>query len=146
MKKVRALLLAAGLGTRLRPLTNSCPKCLMPIGGRPLLEHWLCTLLRHKISKVLVNIHHHRDLVESFLTRKQFNDWVFGVYEPRLLGTARTLSENEAFLFIDFMSRWVRFWLHFRYPKIVLNIIYFRNDGGSKASFEALLLYSCLLD
>ncbi|MFM7783416.1 MAG: sugar phosphate nucleotidyltransferase, partial [Gammaproteobacteria bacterium] len=42
--EVRALLLAAGLGTRLRPLSEHWPKCLMPIGTRPLLEHWLLML------------------------------------------------------------------------------------------------------
>jgi len=97
VKEVHALLLAAGFGTRLGPLTRDCPKCLMPIGQRPLLEHWLCTLFTHRISKVLINIHHHRDLVESFLTRKQFKSWVFGIYEPELLGTARTLWENQEF-------------------------------------------------
>ena len=44
MNKVKALLLAAGLGTRLSPLTDNWPKCLMPIGNRPLLEYWLETL------------------------------------------------------------------------------------------------------
>ena len=97
MKEVRALLLAAGFGTRLGPLTKDCPKCLMPIGQRPLLEHWLCTLFKHGISKALINIHHHRNLVESFLTRRQFKNWAFGIYEPELLGTARTLRENQEF-------------------------------------------------
>ena len=97
MKEVRALLLAAGLGTRLRPLTHSCPKCLIPIGGRPLLEHWLCTLYRNGITQALVNIHHHRTLVESFLARNQFQGWVYGVYEPQLLGTAGTLRQNREF-------------------------------------------------
>ena len=83
MKEVRALLLAAGLGTRLRPLTHSCPKCLIPIGGRPLLEHWLCALYRNGITQALVNIHHHRTLVESFLARNQFQGWVYGVHEPQ---------------------------------------------------------------
>jgi len=41
---MKALLLAAGLGTRLRPLTDFLPKCLAPIGGRPLLEYWLASL------------------------------------------------------------------------------------------------------
>ena len=97
MKEIRALLLAAGLGTRLRPLTNSCPKCLMPIGGRPLLEHWLCALYKNGITQVLVNIHHHRALVESFLERRRFQGWVYGVYEPQLLGTAGTLRQNVGF-------------------------------------------------
>ena len=97
MKEVRALLLAAGLGTRLHPLTQSCPKCLIPIGGRPLLEHWLCALYRNGITQALVNIHHHRTLVESFLARNQFQGWVYGVYEPQLLGTAGTLRQNREF-------------------------------------------------
>ena len=97
MNEVRALLLAAGLGTRLRPLTHSCPKCLIPIGGRPLLEHWLCALYRNGITQALVNIHHHRTLVESFLARNQFQGWVYGVHEPQLLGTAGTLRQNIEF-------------------------------------------------
>ena len=69
----------------------------MPIGGRPLLEHWLCVLYKNGIRKVLVNIHHHRTLVESFLTRNQFQGWVYGAYEPQLLGTAGTLRQNREF-------------------------------------------------
>jgi mannose-1-phosphate guanylyltransferase len=69
----------------------------MPIGGRPLLEHWLCVLYENDIRKVLVNIHHHRTLVESFLARNQFQGWVYGAYEPRLLGTAGTLRQNREF-------------------------------------------------
>jgi len=94
VKKIRALLLAAGLGTRLRPLTDNCPKCLVPIRGRPLLEHWLTTLYRSGIRNVLVNLHHHRELVQSFLDREQFRSWVTSGYEENLLGTAGTLREN----------------------------------------------------
>lgn len=97
MKQIRALLLAGGLGTRLRPLTNDCPKCLVPIGGFPLLEHWLCALYRLRVDRVLINVHHHRYLVESFLERQQFKEWVMGVYEPELLGTAGTIRSNGGF-------------------------------------------------
>ena len=97
MKQIRALLLAAGLGTRLRPVTDDCPKCLIPIGGRPLLEHWLCTLYKNDICNVLVNVHHHRNLVESFLSRKRFRLWVSSVYEANLLGTAGTLRKNISY-------------------------------------------------
>ena len=65
MKKVRALLLAAGLGTRLRPLTEQWPKCLMPIGKRPLLEYWLETLWQSNIREVLVNLHYLPTIVEE---------------------------------------------------------------------------------
>jgi len=94
VSEVRALLLAAGLGTRLRPITNHYPKCLVPIGGRPLLEHWLCSLYRSRIQDVWVNLHHHQDIVHGFLSRKCFSDWVNGILEPALLGTAGTLSAN----------------------------------------------------
>ena len=94
MTEIRALLLAAGVGTRLRPYTENLPKCLMPVSRRPLLEHWLCTLYRQNVSKVLVNTHHHAEVVQEFLTRKPFQGWVDEVYEQELLGTAGTLRNN----------------------------------------------------
>ena len=94
MNEVRALLLAAGLGTRLRSLTEYCPKCLLPIVGKPLLEHWLCSLHRSGIGQVFVNMHHHQRLVETFIARPCFSGWVQGVIEDELLGTAGTLREN----------------------------------------------------
>jgi len=97
MRETRALLLAAGLGTRLSPLTDHWPKCLMPIGERPLLEYWLETLHSAKVKKVLVNLHHHAQLVENFLSRPRFYGWVSSVYESELLGTAGTLEANRAF-------------------------------------------------
>jgi mannose-1-phosphate guanylyltransferase len=95
--EIAGLLLAAGLGSRLRPLTDDWPKCLMPIGERPLLEYWLETLHRAKIRHVLVNLHHHADQVAAFLDRTRFADWVTRVYEPQLLGTAGTLCANAPF-------------------------------------------------
>jgi len=97
MQKVRALLLAAGLGTRLRPFTNEWPKCLMPIGDRPLLEYWLEILYLTKVHEVLVNLHHFSQIVEEFLHRPRFVDWVQSVHETELLGTAGTLRANRDF-------------------------------------------------
>ena len=51
---MKAFLLAAGFGTRLRPLTNTVPKCLVPISGTPLLEIWLDLLLHHGVNEVLI--------------------------------------------------------------------------------------------
>ena len=95
--KVKALLLAAGLGTRLSPLTDNWPKCLMPIGERPLLEYWLETLYSTNVRDVLVNLHHHSEIVQEFLNRPHFIDWVSSVYEETLLGTAGTLRANVDF-------------------------------------------------
>ena len=94
---MRALLLAAGLGTRLRPLTSHWPKCLMPIKKRPLLEYWLSILKQLNVEQVLVNTHYHSEIVEEFLQQPQFNKWVEPIYEKKLLGTAGTLRENSMF-------------------------------------------------
>ena len=56
---MRALLLAAGVGSRLRPATDTLPKCLMPIAGRPLLGLWIETLLAAGVERLLLNLHHH---------------------------------------------------------------------------------------
>ncbi|HFD31161.1 MAG TPA: nucleotidyltransferase family protein [Gammaproteobacteria bacterium] len=97
MPNVSALLLAAGLGTRLRPLTENWPKCLMPVANRPLLEYWLGIISRAGINDVLVNLHYHPEIVRDFLYRPQFREWVKTVYEPDLMGTAGTLRENADF-------------------------------------------------
>ena len=97
MNKISGLLLSAGLGTRLQPLTNDWPKCLMPVARRPLLEHWLCIFYRNNISRVLVNFHHHPELIKNFLNREIFHDWVDHAYEVELLGTAGTLRSNWSF-------------------------------------------------
>lgn len=97
-KPLRALLLAAGLGTRLRPLTLTTPKCLVPLAGEPLLEHWLRKLEAVGCESVLVNTHHLAEQVVAFL-----EGWhsptlqVFSVHESELLGTAGTLLANQAF-------------------------------------------------
>ena len=81
MNKIKALLLAAGLGTRLRPLTDEWPKCLMPIGDRPLLEYWLETVHSANVNDVIVNLHHHSEIVSKFLNRPRFKDKVSYVFE-----------------------------------------------------------------
>ena len=97
MNKVKALLLAAGLGTRLSLLTDNWPKCLMPIGERPLLEYWLETLYSSDVGEVLVNLHHHSEKVQEFLNRPRFHKWVSSVIEETLLGTAGTLKANREY-------------------------------------------------
>ena len=97
MKDTRALLLAAGLGTRLKPLTDIWPKCLMPIHGRPLLEYWLGILKTAEIDNVLVNTHYFSEYVDEFLDQPQFVSWVNSVYEENLLGTAGTIRNNTNF-------------------------------------------------
>jgi mannose-1-phosphate guanylyltransferase len=97
VKDTKALLLAAGLGTRLKPLTDIWPKCLMPIRGRPLLEYWLDILQKVGVDDVLVNTHYFSGYIEEFLRQSQFTGWVNSVYEDELLGTAGTIRNNINF-------------------------------------------------
>lgn len=94
---LKALFLAAGLGTRLKPLTDIWPKCLMPIRRVPLLEYWLVTAKELRVVEVLVNIHAHAEHVQKFLSLKDLLGWVNWVHEPILLGTAGTLRKNASF-------------------------------------------------
>ena len=96
--KIKAIVLAAGLGTRLKPLTNIWPKCLMPINSRPLLEYWLSILFRANIKEVLVNTHYLSQYVEDFLSQDQFKKWTKSTYEGKLLGTAGTVRRNLNFI------------------------------------------------
>ena len=66
---MKAFLLAAGPGTRLRPITDHTPKCLLPIGGTPLLDLWLDALHRAGVDEVLINLHHLPNLVVQHLGR-----------------------------------------------------------------------------
>jgi len=64
---MKAMVLAAGLGTRLRPLTDSRPKALVEICGRTLLEITLSRLQIFGVSEVIVNVHHFADVVVDYL-------------------------------------------------------------------------------
>ena len=95
---VKPILLAAGIGERLRPFTNILPKCLMPIDGVPLLEYWLASMQQLGMYDVLVNVHYRSSDVIKFLSRPRFSDWVTYVEEDHLLGTAGTIRANQDFL------------------------------------------------
>ncbi|MDR1416489.1 MAG: nucleotidyltransferase family protein [Prevotellaceae bacterium] len=68
---MKALILAAGLGTRLRPATDNLPKALATVGGMPLLEYNLKRLAAQGITEFIVNVHHKADMVEDFLQRRK---------------------------------------------------------------------------
>ena len=93
---MKALLLAGGLGTSLRPLTDSVPKCLVPVKGVPLLKIWLDSLIQSGLDSFLINTHYLSEQVEHFIKNEGFRN-VELVYEENLLGTAGTLIENIDF-------------------------------------------------
>jgi mannose-1-phosphate guanylyltransferase len=93
----KALLLAAGLGSRLRPLTDSLPKCLVPIAGRPLLNYWFDTLFQSGLKRALVNTHYYAEQVREFCGRSRWQDRIDLVHEDKLLGTCGTLRLNRTY-------------------------------------------------
>lgn len=96
---MKAVLLAAGLGTRLRPLTETVPKCLVPIRGRPLLDYWLDHLLGQGIvDEVRINTHHLADRVREHVAQSRWRDRITLAHEETLLGTGGTVLASREWL------------------------------------------------
>src|ERR1700683_1015291 len=91
---MKPFLLAAGLGTRLKPLTDRVPKCLLPIRDTPLLGIWLDLCRRHGITEVLVNAHSHAGMVKEYVANSKSGLSIHISEEPTLLGSAGTLRAN----------------------------------------------------
>ena len=94
---MRVLLLAAGFGTRLAPLTNTIPKCLVPIAGRPLLDYWLDLLAQAGLHEVLINLHYLPEQVEAYVSTVSYPLHITLVREAELLGTGGTILKNRDF-------------------------------------------------
>jgi mannose-1-phosphate guanylyltransferase len=95
---MRALLLSAGLGKRLRPITKTIPKCLVPIHSVPLLEIWLSRIFSAGISRVIVNLHYLPAPVLDFVENSQWRAQIDLFNEPVLLGTGGTLRAARELL------------------------------------------------
>ena len=103
---MKAMILAAGIGSRLKDLTRDTPKCMMEVGGKTMLEHVVERLISAGVTAVAINVHHHADKVTEFIKSK--NDFGLEVvisHEPKLLDTggglkrvANFFSGEEAFL------------------------------------------------
>jgi len=105
---VKAFILAAGDGTRLRPLTDRLPKCLAPIRGVPILAIWLELCRQHGVNEVLVNLHAKSQMVRDFFSRTQNGLKVRLFEEPTLLGSAGTLRANR-----EWVSSESSFWVFY---------------------------------
>lgn len=112
---MKAFLLAAGHGTRLRPLTDHTPKCLLPIQGVPMLGIWLEQCRRFGIDEVLINLHAHADVVREYARDQNGGLSVRIAEEPVLLGSAGTLLQNK-----DWVSREDSFWVF--YADVLTNV------------------------
>lgn len=95
----KAMLLAAGAGTRLRPLTYETPKPMVPVVNRPVIHHVLDNLLKHGVEEVMVNLHAHPEQVRGYCG--DGSRWSLKLrysLEPKLLGTAGAIKRVERFL------------------------------------------------
>jgi mannose-1-phosphate guanylyltransferase len=93
---MKAFLLAAGNGTRLRPITDNIPKCLVPIKGMPMLAIWLELSKTLGITELLINLHAHTGVVRTFLQQcGECGVRVHVAEEEKLLGSAGTLRANR---------------------------------------------------
>jgi mannose-1-phosphate guanylyltransferase len=93
---LRALLLAAGFGTRLRPLTETIPKCLVPVKGKPLMAYWFELLFPAGLERALVNTHYLPEAIRSFVSQNSWASKVDLVHEDSILGTGGTVFANAA--------------------------------------------------
>lgn len=93
---MRAMILAAGLGTRLRPLTHTIPKPLLPVGGVPLIVWNLLLLKRHGFRQVVINLHHLGPMIEQALgTGSKFGIRIIYSNEQVILGTGGGIKQAE---------------------------------------------------
>jgi mannose-1-phosphate guanylyltransferase len=95
---MKAFLLAAGEGRRMRPITDTMPKCLVPINEQPLLALWLQHCRKHGIRDVLINLHHFPKQVLAFLKGHEFDINIILAYEQHLVGSAGTVAMQQHFV------------------------------------------------
>jgi NDP-sugar pyrophosphorylase family protein len=95
---MKAMILAAGFGTRLRPLTDERPKALMPIANKPLIARVITYLQSHGVNQIIVNAHHHARQVVDYVNRsRRFGLNIEVREEPEILGTGGGIKNTEDF-------------------------------------------------
>jgi len=95
---MKAMILAAGFGTRLRPLTDMKPKALMPVVNKPILARNIEYLISHGITEIIVNAHHHHQQIVNYLREESsFGLNIEVKVEPEILGTGGGIKNTEGF-------------------------------------------------
>lgn len=95
---MKALILAAGFGTRLLPYTNSIPKPLFTLNQRPLLDLVIEQLIACGCDKIFINTHHCHEQIEAFVRQHRFKDRLQTLYEPKILDTGGAIANLRRFL------------------------------------------------
>lgn len=94
---MKAMILAAGLGTRLRPLTNDLPKPLLPIANRPLIYYNLMLLKKYGITDVFINVHYQREkIIQELGNGSRFGMNITYSEEPEILGTGGGIKNIQS--------------------------------------------------
>jgi NDP-sugar pyrophosphorylase family protein len=94
---MKALILAAGLGTRLRPFTHTIPKPLFPVAGKPLLEIAIDNLIAAGCEALVINTHHLRERIEDFIAQHSYRIEIRTCFEPTILGTGGAIQNVADF-------------------------------------------------
>jgi NDP-sugar pyrophosphorylase family protein len=96
---MKAVVLSAGFGTRLRPLTNHIPKPLLPVGDRPLILYNLMLLKKYGITEVAINLHYHGEKIrEALKDGRDLGMQILYSEEPEILGTGGGIKKVSRFL------------------------------------------------
>src|SRR5579864_6961529 len=107
------MIMAAGLGTRMRPLTNDRPKPLVTVRGKTLIDHAIDRLVTAGVNRIVVNLHYKASQLRDHLARRRDVEIVYSVETDELLGTgggvvkALPHFEGEAFFILNSDSIWV---------------------------------------
>jgi len=110
---MKAMILAAGLGTRLRPLTDRCPKALVEIAGRPMLEIAIARLRAAGVRELIINVHHFADMIADYLkANNNFGLRIEISREETLLDTGGGLKQAAWFFLKDSGKPEEPFFLH----------------------------------
>jgi NDP-sugar pyrophosphorylase family protein len=96
---MKAMILAAGLGTRLRPLTDDLPKALLPVNGRPMIHYTLMLLKKYGITDVIINLHHQgQKIMDTLKNGSDMGIKITYSFEPEILGTGGGIKKVQHLL------------------------------------------------
>jgi MurNAc alpha-1-phosphate uridylyltransferase len=98
MKPDTAMILAAGLGTRMRPLTNDRPKALVEVGGKALIDHVLDRMVQAGVQRAIVNVHAFADLLEAHVKRRRDLEIIISDERALLMETGGGVKQARALL------------------------------------------------
>lgn len=146
---MKAILLSAGYGKRLKPITNNTPKCLIKIKNKPIINHWIEKLMKCNIKKILINTHYLSYKVIQELNKSPYRSKIVVTNERKLLGTAGTLLKNKKFLddeillahcdnfFFESLNKYINSHKK-RHKKHTMSVMVFKTKSPSKCGIFEL--------